>query len=176
MKKMRYSKIGVSKERMCSYKLSHNAAMGAYGGNAGEVDLITKNDPIGHSELRTIEDKNLVSVGPDWNRSVSNDNFWNAPGTNVWDTHAYDTGLDGLTVTKIRISNVRLDKINQYVSNKLSGFRYKALSCNCVTSTSNALLRAGVLNIPFLRHPSLLQLQMFTRQNAYYSSYIYNFK
>ncbi len=154
-------------------------AKGAYGNNVGEADLVTKNDPIGHSELRTVPDakgntENLISVGPDWDRAVRGDSFWDAPGYNDWPTHANDVGLDGLTVSKIRISNVRLDKINQYVSGNLKNFRYSALNTNCVTSVSNALLKAGVLNMPFLRHPSLLQMQMFARRYSYFSPYMTN--
>ncbi|MGQ1947252.1 hypothetical protein ACT3CD_09165 [Geofilum sp. OHC36d9] len=154
-------------------------AKGAYGNNVGEADLVTKNDPIGHSELRTVPDakgnaENLISVGPDWDRAVRGDSFWDAPGYNDWPTHANDVGLDGLTVSKIRISNIRLDKVNQYVSGNLKIFRYSALNTNCVTSVSNALLKAGVLNMPFLRHPSLLQMQMFARRYSYFSPYMTN--
>ena len=34
-----------------------------------------------------------------------------------------------------------------------------------VTAASKALLKAGVFYIPFLKHPALLQLQMFIRNN-----------
>jgi RHS repeat-associated protein len=143
-------------------------AKGAFGKNADDIDLVTKNDPIGHSELRK-DGKNVISVGPDQRLYVEGDSFWNAPGTNNWPTHAYDKDI---TVTSIKLTNVRLNKINRYVTDELSSFRYQALKFNCVTACSNALLKAGVLNLSFLRHPSLLQLQMFMRQNAYYTSFI----
>ncbi len=146
---------------------------GAYGSNAGEIDLATKNDPIGHSALVDNNGNNIVSVGPDWSTAQAGDSFWDVPGTNDWYNHLNDQGLDKLTVTRIKITNVRLDKINDYVQNNLQNFRYRALHTSCVTEASRALLKAGVLNLPVLRHPTLLQLQMFARQNAYYTSYIY---
>ncbi len=146
---------------------------GAYGNKASEIDLVTKNDPIGHSALVDENGNNIVSVGPDWSRAVQGDSFWNAPGMNDWYNHLDDTGIDKLTVSKIKIHNVRLDKVNEYVKDKLTNaFRYKAIGRSCVTETSRALLKAGVLNMPFLRHPSLLQFQMFLRQNTYFTSFI----
>ncbi|MGQ1889970.1 hypothetical protein ACT29H_05965 [Thermophagus sp. OGC60D27] len=167
-------KIGYGLGTFANASDVYGAIMGAYGDKAGEADLITKNDPIGHAELRTLPNEdgvseNLISVGPDWDRAVRGDSFWDAPGKNTWPTHSNDVDI---TVSKIRITNVRLDKIHEYVNTSLKSFRYKALSTNCVTSASNGLLKAGVLNIPFLRHPSLLQMQMLARRYAFLSPYM----
>jgi RHS repeat-associated protein len=168
-------KIGYSIGTFANLSDIYAGIKGAYGNKLGEVDLVTKNDPIGHTALVDKEGKNIVSVGPDIQNYQRGDNFWDAPGTNNWYNHLDDRGFDKLTVTKIKITNVRLDKINEYVQNNLQNFRYRALITNCVTEASRALLKAGVLNIPVFRHPALLQMQMFIRQNSFYTTYLYNY-
>ena len=75
-----------------------------------------------------------------------------------------------MTVSRIRVQGVNLDKLQEFVGQRLSGtFRYRANGFSCVTETSRALLHAGVLNLPVLRHPMLLQLQMAVRNGAIYA-------
>lgn len=135
----------------------------------GDVDLITKNDHIGHSELVKPETgENIVSVGPpEGGVDKTQLLFGKSEGQNTW--HSYKDSVKDWDVTKITIKNVRLDKLNEY-SNRLSTkpFDYSIMRWNglsCVTAASEGLLKAGVFNIPLFRHPSLLQFQMFIRNN-----------
>lgn len=158
-------------------------AKGAYANSSkptGDVSLTTKNDPIGHNALIDENGNTLVSVGPDkGNLPPSNKDLLlksQPNGTNRWDNYSVD--VDKFSVTKIDIKNVRVDKINNFANSELQNFNYGIFKWNgysCVSACSKALLQGGVFNIPFLGHPSILQLQMVARQNAYLSYQFQNF-
>jgi RHS repeat-associated protein len=146
------------------------AAMGAVGERATDVDLITKNRPVGHSALMKGEHQ-LISFGPkDGQFSI----FGGVPNDVEWPNYLDHVGFKELT-SKINISNVRLDRIIGFSTGKLYASNYALfphLGYSCVTASSTALLKAGVLNLPILRHPALLQTQMFLRQNPYLGNYL----
>jgi RHS repeat-associated protein len=154
--------VGLFSNLSDAYALLH----GAYGANSGEVELVTKNDPVGHSALVKPGTKtNLISHGPDPRGRM--------PGTNDWYNHLDDTGFDRATVSRIRVTNVDVHAMNSYAMGMGRHPMWRMFGPNCVGSASNALLKAGVLNMPFLRHPMLLELQMAIRQNPYLTSYIF---
>ena len=130
---------------------------------------MTKNDQIGHSELITPKTgENITSVGPpDSGVPKGQLIFGKSEGQNTW--NSYQNEIGDWDVTKINIKNVRYDKLNQYnVKLTVKPFDYSVMRWNglsCVTSASEALLKAGVFNLPFFRHPTLLQFQMFIRNN-----------
>jgi len=135
----------------------------------GDIDLVTKNDQIGHTELITTKTgENITSVGPPDSGVPKNQLlFGKSEGQNTW--HSYKDNVGDWDVTRIMIKNVRYDKLNQYNINLTTKpFEYSVMRWNglsCVTAASEALLKAGVFNLPFFRHPSLLQFQMFIRNN-----------
>jgi len=152
---------------------AYGAAMGAFGAKAEDYDLITNNDVIGHSALVKNGEK-IISVGPSEQLSKNELLFGSTPGTNDWPTHADEVGFAGLT-SKINITNVKSGVLEPFANTTLSNLNYGVIhsgAFSCVTATSTALLKAGVLNIPVLRQPVLLELQMLVRQNPYYSQYL----
>ena len=148
-------------------------ALGAYGKNTEEVDLITKNDAIGHTAIVDKNGNTIISVGPGKQVDASNKEFLTGSfpnGTNDWNNNY--NNLNKFSVSKIKITNVRTDKLNSFVNSNLKDFNYGIFrwkGCSCVSGASRGLLNAGVLHIPYINHPSILQLQIAIRRYSFMS-------
>jgi hypothetical protein len=96
-------------------------------------------------------------------------------GVNDWNNYYSDANK--FTVSKIRILNVRVDKLNDFANSSLKNFDYGILrwkGYSCVSAASKGLLNAGVLHIPYINHPSILQLQMAIRRYSFMSYSVQN--
>ena len=152
---------------------------GAYGENVKEnFSLVTKNDPTGHAAIVDENGTNIVSVGP--KEPIAGDKIdfisKDVPGQNDWSNHLKDKGIDKLTVTKIRLTNLNTDNVREFADSHFQSFEYTVFGSSgysCVTGASKALLNAGVLNIPFY-HPIFLELQVALSRNSYMSYYLWN--
>ena len=71
-----------------------------------------------------------------------------------------------LATLKINASAGKIDYQMTSIFPRLQG------SMHCTIAASRALLHGGVFNIPFLRMPALLDLQMRIRDYTYYSNYL----
>lgn len=146
-------------------------AQGAYGCTSGKVDLVTKNDHVGHAAVVRHEGtENIISHGP-FERVLIGGEVVETPYTNDWWNHLDDTGFDRATVSRITITNVKVNVVEDYASAMGRHPVWRLTGPNCTSSASNALLKAGVLNMPILRHPVLLELQMLARQHPYFTTF-----
>jgi RHS repeat-associated protein len=155
----------------------YGVAMGAYGDNAKSIDLQSDN----HSSLYDKDGKSLLDVGVQKARSGVTPGEAISGGLDLstdYRNHQMSIGEKtprSLFYRRQTINNVRVDKIGQYKSAlSCSGkgyglFRvFGGANINCAGAASNALLKAGVFNIP-LGVPGILSLQMYVRQYGYNS-------
>ena len=92
-------------------------------------------------------------------------------------TTSYDNGSDGIFSRYVTIKHVNMEKFMSYSNSVLSSGKYYRFASvlpfgigkamHCTIAGSRALFNGGVFNIPFLRMPALLDLQMRIRDYAY---------
>jgi RHS repeat-associated protein len=96
----------------------------------------------------------------------------------------YGNGSDWFTARSVSIKRINLDKFNAYKNSVLASGKYYRFSTvapfglgnsmHCTIAASRALLRGGVFNIPFLRMPWTLDLQMRIRDYTHLSYFLNN--
>jgi hypothetical protein len=174
----RLTNLGYGLGAFANLSDAYGFAKGAYGSKAEEVSLMTKNDPIGHNAVVDKSGNTIISVGPSGTVNASNKEFLTGSfpgGVNDWNNYYSDANK--FTVSKIRILNVRVDKLNDFANSSLKNFDYGILrwkGYSCVSAASKGLLNAGVLHIPYINHPSILQLQMAIRRYSFMSYSVQN--
>ena len=152
-------------------------AKGAYGENVADVNVVVNNDPpISHIAVTTPEGKTLISYGPNSNEFVSNKQFAFG-GTKGLSTHPSYFSENSMSVVKMRVRNIRVDKMQQFAFNKLLNNDYSILRSggySCVSAASSGLWHAGFFHIPFINTPITLEMQIFISNNIFLSSFMTN--
>jgi hypothetical protein len=152
-------------------------AKGVYAGKAKDVMLVTNNDPpISHVAITTPEGKTLISYGPS-RYDVSNKQFLlgGTSGTNRSPNYYVDTKK--WNIVKMRVRNIRIDKMQKFAFNNLVNSDYSILrfgGYSCVSAASRGLWHAGFFHIPFVNTPITLETQIFISNNIFLSSLITN--
>ena len=96
----------------------------------------------------------------------------------------YSNGKPSPISRKVLVNGVNLEKMQKYISGlsqqanagkvdymMTTFFPRVQNSMHCTIAASRALLHGGVFNIPFMRMPPLLDLQMRIRDYTWYSSF-----
>ena len=94
----------------------------------------------------------------------------------------YSNSVKGLLARSVDIKGVNLSGYQKYINTLPGGIRYKMAlitplkNMHCTIAASRALLSGGVFNIPILRTPMFLDLQMRIRDYAFMGYNLNNLK
>ena len=154
---------------------------GAYSSNSS-LELQTD----WHSQIYDPETNSTFSWGA--NKPGTNEPFF-APGTSIWEKLPYApkrlapttnyTNTKDFFFRTVDINRVNTGLYRDYISQLPKPgqyYRYASLfsikSMHCTIAASRSLLAGGVFNLPILRMPWLLDLQMRIRNYTYLSPYL----